>query len=82
MLATTLLTVACAALASAHIVISYPGWRGNNLITNETFPYGMQWMYPCECPAPPSLPKPLTCPLGPGMLTASTTRRRHDGVEE
>ncbi|CZR67484.1 uncharacterized protein PAC_17383 [Phialocephala subalpina] len=31
----------------AHTVISYPGWRGNNLITNETFPYGMQWSYPC-----------------------------------
>ncbi|KAF4119945.1 Conserved hypothetical, protein [Geosmithia morbida] len=35
------------ALASAHSVITYPGWRGNNLVTNETFPYGMQWMYPC-----------------------------------
>lgn len=34
-------------MASAHIVISYPGWRGNNLITNETYPFGMQWMYPC-----------------------------------
>ncbi|GAB1311513.1 hypothetical protein MFIFM68171_01723 [Madurella fahalii] len=47
MLSSTLLTVAGAALASAHVVITYPGWRGNNLITNETFPYGMQWMYPC-----------------------------------
>lgn len=43
----TLLTVATAAVASAHTVITYPGWRGNNLITNKTFPYGMQWMYPC-----------------------------------
>lgn len=42
-----LLAVAFAALASAHIVITYPGWRGNNLIENATFPYGMQWMYPC-----------------------------------
>lgn len=43
----------------AHIVITYPGWRGNSLITNgtvgvddykpDTFPYGMQWMYPCMC---------------------------------
>jgi len=56
---------------AAHTVITYPGWRGNNLQTtgleadgsvpagslgqnwnNETnsyeFPYGMQWMYPCE----------------------------------
>jgi len=47
MLSSTLLTVASAALASAHTVITYPGWRGNNLITNETWPYGMQWMYPC-----------------------------------
>ncbi|KAK4144946.1 uncharacterized protein C8A04DRAFT_10975 [Dichotomopilus funicola] len=47
MLSSTLLTVASAALASAHTVITYPGWRGNSLITNSTFPYGMQWMYPC-----------------------------------
>jgi len=33
---------------NAHNVITYPGWRGDNLITNDTFPYGMQWMYPCE----------------------------------
>lgn len=37
----------CSSLISAHTVITYPGWRGDNLITNETFPYGMQWMYPC-----------------------------------
>lgn len=49
MFSSTLLAVASAALASAHTVITYPGWRGDNLITNETFPYGMQWMYPCEC---------------------------------
>lgn len=60
------------ALAAAHTVIVYPGWRGNNIISNGTvapgdpripagslgqnydndsnsytFPYGMQWMYPC-----------------------------------
>lgn len=64
--------VASWSLASAHTVIVYPGWRGNNIITNGTagpkdpniipgslgmnydnqtgqytFPYGMQWMYPC-----------------------------------
>jgi hypothetical protein len=33
---------------NAHNVITYPGWRGDNLITNDTFPYGMQWTYPCE----------------------------------
>lgn len=37
-----------ATLASAHTVITYPGWRGDNLVTNDTFPYGMQWMYPCK----------------------------------
>ncbi|KAK3372312.1 hypothetical protein B0H63DRAFT_527164 [Podospora didyma] len=47
MLSSTLLVVASAALASAHTIITYPGWRGNNLITNDTFPFGMQWMYPC-----------------------------------
>ncbi|KAK3395100.1 hypothetical protein B0H63DRAFT_427127 [Podospora didyma] len=31
----------------AHVVITYPGWRGNNLIVNESFPFGMQWIYPC-----------------------------------
>ena len=50
-------------LVSAHTVITYPGWRGNNLHTygnvtdpgvdglgagpNGTYPYGMQWIYPC-----------------------------------
>ncbi|GAB0134660.1 hypothetical protein EsDP_00003022 [Epichloe bromicola] len=42
-----IIALAAAALTSAHSVISYPGWRGNSLITNETYPYGMQWMYPC-----------------------------------
>jgi hypothetical protein len=36
------------AVGDAHTVLTYPGWRGDNLITNDTFPYGMQWMYPCE----------------------------------
>ncbi|KAJ9657415.1 hypothetical protein H2201_008211 [Coniosporium apollinis] len=55
-------------LVAAHTVVTYPGWRGNNLVTNGTtvsgsipegslginyvdgqpsFPYGMQWQYPC-----------------------------------
>ncbi|KAL7787000.1 hypothetical protein V8C37DRAFT_287040 [Trichoderma ceciliae] len=41
------LTLALTALIEAHTIMVYPGWRGNNLITNATFPYGMQWMYPC-----------------------------------
>lgn len=32
----------------AHVEITYPGWRGNNLITNSSFPYGMQRAFPCE----------------------------------
>ena len=43
-----ILCAATVALVEAHSVITYPGWRGDNLITNDTFPYGMQWMYPCE----------------------------------
>lgn len=63
-----LAVVGWVALARAHTVITYPGWRGNNLHTNGTlpelnpdsvgidhyengstgFPFGMQWMYPCE----------------------------------
>ena len=48
MLASILFAVATATMASAHTVMVYPGWRGDNLVTNETFPYGMQWMYPCK----------------------------------
>jgi hypothetical protein len=51
MVSSALLTLLSAAVASAHVVISYPGWRGNNLVTNESFPFGMQWMYPCKCPS-------------------------------
>jgi hypothetical protein len=47
MFSSTLLAVAGATLASAHTIITYPGWRGNNLLTNEDYPYGMQWIYPC-----------------------------------
>lgn len=36
-----------AALSRAHVVITYPGWRGNNLLRNEAFPKGMQWESPC-----------------------------------
>ncbi|KAJ2894499.1 hypothetical protein MKZ38_007501 [Zalerion maritima] len=46
-LSTLFTTLASLAIASAHIVLVYPGTRGNNLITNETYPFGMQWMYPC-----------------------------------
>jgi len=42
-----IITAIWAVAIDAHTVITYPGWRGDNLITNDTFPYGMQWMYPC-----------------------------------
>ncbi|KAI4598626.1 hypothetical protein KJ359_002516 [Pestalotiopsis sp. 9143b] len=41
------LSIILSTLAAAHTIITYPGWRGDNLITNDEFPYGMQWMYPC-----------------------------------
>ncbi|KAL0769062.1 hypothetical protein CaCOL14_008370 [Colletotrichum acutatum] len=46
----TLVVATCwlfVALAHGHTVLSYPGWRGNTFITNETYPFGMQWTYPC-----------------------------------
>lgn len=68
MLSSTLLCIASALLASAHTVITYPGWRGNNLLTNTDFPYGMQWAYPCKSP-------PRRLPPLPSLTTPS--RRRH-----
>ncbi|KAI5455954.1 hypothetical protein BGZ63DRAFT_418007 [Mariannaea sp. PMI_226] len=47
MRSSALFALVLATVAYAHSIITYPGWRGNNLITNDTFPYGMQWMYPC-----------------------------------
>lgn len=52
---------ALVSLVSSHTVITYPGWRGDNLKNssdvettnglgvgaNDTYPYGMQWIYPC-----------------------------------
>ncbi|KAK4654028.1 hypothetical protein QC762_400500 [Podospora pseudocomata] len=43
-----ILTTVLAHVAQAHVVVTYPGWRANNLVTNATFPFGMQWMYPCD----------------------------------
>ena len=43
-----LLVLVGSALVSAEVILTYPGWRGNNLITNATFPFGMQPMFPCE----------------------------------
>jgi len=42
-----IIAIFCSSLVEAHTVLVYPGWRGDNLITNSTWPYGMQWMYPC-----------------------------------
>lgn len=42
-----LLTALLAHTTQAHVVLTYPLWRANNLVTNATFPWGMQWSYPC-----------------------------------
>ncbi|KAK0613712.1 hypothetical protein B0T14DRAFT_461691 [Immersiella caudata] len=47
MSATILTLLALVSVVRCHTVITYPGWRGNNLITNATFPFGMGWSYPC-----------------------------------
>ncbi|KAJ8116591.1 hypothetical protein ONZ43_g4411 [Nemania bipapillata] len=47
MLPSLFLATTAATIASAHTIITYPGWRGNNLHTNTEWPYGMQWSYPC-----------------------------------
>lgn len=53
-------------LVSSHTVLTYPSWRGDNLKksgdilqehglgvgANQTFPYGMQWIYPCTQESP------------------------------
>jgi len=51
---------------NAHNVITYPGWRGDNLITNDTFPYGMQWMYPCG--GVPTTQNRTKWPVGGGAI--------------
>jgi len=38
----------CAVVSHAHTVITFPGWRGNNLGVNSEFPDGMQRSYPCK----------------------------------
>ena len=82
--------LACALLslwtlaANAHTIITYPGWRGDNLHSNgsvyqtnglsmgdnNTYPYGMQWLYPCRFPFTVS---PVT---GPHILP----RKRSSGT--
>lgn len=42
-----ILSLALAGIASSHTVITYPGWRGDNLKDNDDYPFGMQWEYPC-----------------------------------
>lgn len=54
MLGSIFTALVAAAAVQAHILISYPGSRGNNLITNSSHPYGMQWEYPCTFLSPPS----------------------------
>lgn len=72
-LRTCAILLATAYLSAAHTVITYPGWRGDNLVTNGTvgvddyksdaFPYGMQWMYPCTLfPTSPFRPNTTRTP--------------------
>ena len=57
----TLILTALLPHVLSHTIITYPGIRGDNLKTNgsiadedglgvgkdNTYPYGMQWAYPC-----------------------------------
>lgn len=93
----TILLSFLSALISSHTVITYPGWRGDNLHTNgsitglngtvfppdvignsglgvgdnNTYPYGMQWIYPCSlcCPHHPlleaNIQQVVACPCRP-----------------
>lgn len=75
-----------AALAQGHLVLTYPGWRGNTFITNETFPFGMQWTYPCRFPVDKlyDVPRTATCSmykLGLRMLTCILRRRAWRNAE-
>jgi len=58
--------VVAVSLVEAHTVMSYPGWRGDNLVTNDTFPYGMQWMYPCG--GMPTTTNRTKWPIGGGAI--------------
>ena len=70
-----LLSTVLATLTSAHVVLTYPGTRGNNLVQNDTWPYGMQWSYPCTSSpsfcsvAGPFARNHLTSQSAIGMLT-------------
>jgi hypothetical protein len=44
---TILTAFAAASTVNAHAVITYPPWRGNNLLANASFPFGMARTYPC-----------------------------------
>lgn len=65
-----ILSLALAGIASSHTVITYPGWRGDNLKDNDEYPFGMQWEYPCECP-------PRATPTFLGHSLTEYSRRRH-----
>lgn len=85
-----------ASLVSSHTVITYPGWRGDNLhttgnvtdtnglgaATNDSlpggiaYPYGMQWIYPCEHnPSVRAINRVANRPQGGGMpMTQNRTK--------
>ncbi|KAK0625870.1 hypothetical protein B0T14DRAFT_422901 [Immersiella caudata] len=49
MKSTTLLSTLSLGIVAVegHTVINYPPWRGNNLLSNSSFPFGMARTYPC-----------------------------------
>ncbi|KAL8924001.1 MAG: hypothetical protein Q9208_004285 [Pyrenodesmia sp. 3 TL-2023] len=78
-------------LVSSHTVITYPGWRGNNLHSpgdiagenglgagnNGTYPYGMQWIYPCTLPSSQLFtPTSANGGLSGGGMPISTNRTK------
>lgn len=65
-LAGLLVALLWAGIAQAHTVITYPGWRGNNLGMNEAHPFGMGWSYPCGGLAPTQ--NRTAWPIGGGAI--------------
>lgn len=79
MLCSIFTAIVAASAASAHLVLTYPGQRGNSLITNETWPYGMQWEYPCtSAPSGDSVPRhsPLASKAMGGRHEAILTEKQ------
>ena len=89
LLTATFLLNLLSTLVSSHTVITYPGWRGNNFYTNgsiegdsglgvgsnNSYPFGMQWIYPCKFPYFPTIKSSTNKPHFPGGGTPMSTNR-------